>query len=441
LTSDNEERLFLMSNKAQEMIGVVGLGYVGLPLAVAFGQHSQVVGFDINEKRLRDLRAGHDLTNEADPEKFRQAKIQYTSNPDDLRKCTFIIVAVPTPVDQARQPDLEPLRGSSTTVGKILQPGMVVVYESTVYPGVTEDYCLPILEKESGLKLGQFGLGYSPERINPGDHQHTLSTVIKIVSGHDAPTLARVAAVYRQVVTAGVHEAPNIKTAEAAKVIENIQRDLNIALMNELSKIFARVGINTDEVLAAAGTKWNFHKYHPGLVGGHCIGVDPYYMTYLAMHLDMHPRVILAGRETNDGMGRYVGGMLARELSRLGKPLRKAKVVLFGLTFKEDVPDYRNSRAEDVIAYLKEFGCEVLGCEPMLSNELVRQEFKVEPVSMDRLPEKIDAALIINRHKVFKDGLSLDDLAKRMSPPVLVDIKNLFNRDAARTKGFNYLTL
>jgi len=243
------------------------------------------------------------------------------------------------------------------------------------------------------------------------------------------------------VVTAGVHEAPNIKTAEAAKVIENIQRDLNIALMNELSKIFARVGINTDEVLAAAGTKWNFHKYHPGLVGGHCIGVDPYYMTYLAMHLDMHPRVILAGRETNDGMGRYVGGMLARELSRLGKPLRKAKVVLFGLTFKEDVPDYRNSRAEDVIAYLKEFGCEVLGCEPMLSDELVRQEFKVEPVTMDRLPEKIDAALIINRHQAFKNGLSLDDLAKRMSPPVLVDIKNLFNRNEAKAKGFNYLTL
>ena len=429
------------AQQPQEHIGVVGLGYVGLPLAVAFGQLGPVVGFDINERRLRDLRNGIDATNEADPERFRNANIRYTSNPEDLRACTFIIVAVPTPVDQARQPDLEPLRGSSTTVGKILQPGMVVVYESTVYPGVTEDYCLPILERESGLKLGRFGLGYSPERINPGDHQHTLGTVIKIVSGHDAPTLARVAAVYRQVVKAGVHEAPNIKTAEAAKVIENIQRDLNIALMNELSRIFARVGINTDDVLAAAGTKWNFHKYHPGLVGGHCIGVDPYYMTYLAMHLDMHPRVILAGRETNDGMGRYVGGMVARELARLGKPLRQAKVVLFGLTFKEDVPDYRNSRAEDVIAYLKEFGCEVLGCEPMLSDEVIRKEFKVEPVKMEQLPATFDAALVINRHQLFKDALTLDDLARRMSPPLLVDIKNLFDRNTARAKGFNYLSL
>ncbi|MEI8079530.1 MAG: nucleotide sugar dehydrogenase [bacterium] len=429
------------AQQPQERIGVVGLGYVGLPLAVAFGQLGPVVGFDINERRLRDLRRGLDATNETDAEKFRKAQIHYTSNPDDLKQCTFIIVAVPTPVDQARQPDLEPLRSSSTTVGKILQPDMVVVYESTVYPGVTEDYCLPILEQESGLKLGQFGLGYSPERINPGDHKHTLSTVIKIVSGHDAPTLARVAAVYRQVVKAGVHEAPNLKTAEAAKVIENIQRDLNIALMNELSRIFARVGINTDEVLAAAGTKWNFHQYHPGLVGGHCIGVDPYYMTYLAMHLDMHPRVILAGRETNDGMGRYVGSLVAHELSRLGKPLRNAKVVLFGLTFKEDVPDYRNSRAEDVIAYLKEFGCEVLGCEPMLSDELVRQEFKVEPVKMDQLPAAFDAALVINRHQRFKDSLTLDELSKHMSPPLLVDIKNLFDRNAAKAKGFNYLSL
>jgi UDP-N-acetyl-D-galactosamine dehydrogenase len=429
------------AQRPPERIGVVGLGYVGLPLAVAFGQLGPVVGFDINERRLRDLRNGLDATHEAEPELFRKAQILYTSDPADLKQCTFIIVAVPTPVNQARQPDLEPLRGSSTTVGGILQPGMVVVYESTVYPGVTEDYCLPILEQESGLKLGQFGLGYSPERINPGDRQHTLSTVIKIVSGHDAPTLARVAAVYRQVVRAGLHEAPNIKTAEAAKVIENIQRDLNIALMNELSRIFARVGINTDDVLAAAGTKWNFHKYHPGLVGGHCIGVDPYYMTYLAMQLDMHPRVILAGRETNDSMGRYVGGMVTRELSRLGKPLRAAKVVLFGLTFKEDVPDYRNSRAEDVIIYLKEFGCEVLGCEPMLADEIVRREFGVEPVRMDQLPAQFDAALVINRHQAFKDALTLDALAERMSPPLLVDIKNLFDRQTAKAKGFSYLSL
>jgi UDP-N-acetyl-D-galactosamine dehydrogenase len=249
-----------------------------------------------------------------------------------------------------------------------------------------------------------------------------------------------VARLYRQVAKAGVHEAPNIKTAEAAKVIENIQRDLNIALMNELSMIFARIGINTDEVLAAAGTKWNFHKYHPGLVGGHCIGVDPYYLTYLALELGMHPTVILAGRQTNDGMGRYVGGMVARELAKLGKPLLNAKVLIMGLTFKEDVPDYRNSRAEDIVAYLREFGMEVIGCEPMLPDHLVRDEFKVEPYALDRLPANLDAIVVVNRHRQF-NRLTLDDLAKLMNPPLLIDLKNLFNRYEAADKGIRYFSL
>lgn len=429
-----------MAVPEKEIVGIVGLGYVGLPLAVAFGQYGEVVGFDINQRRVADLQRGVDITHEANPEKFKAARIQYTCDPQDLKRCTAIVVAVPTPVDKAKQPDLTPLQGSSTTVGKILQPGMVVVYESTVYPGVTEDYCLPILERESGLKLGQFGLGYSPERINPGDTQHTLETVVKIVSGHNPETLQRVARLYRQVVKAGVHEAPSIKTAEAAKVIENIQRDLNIALMNELSKIFARVGLNTDEVLAAAGTKWNFHRYFPGLVGGHCIGVDPYYMTYLAMKLDMHPRVILAGRDTNDDMGRYVGQMVAREISRVGKPLGKARVLLMGLTFKEDVPDYRNSRAEDVIAYLQDFSVDVLGCEPLLPDEVVKAEFKVQPVSLTALPKNLDAVVVINRHQLFKD-VTLDQLKGLMNPPLLFDLKCLFSRHEAAAKGIAFFSL
>lgn len=429
-----------MAIPEMETVGIVGLGYVGLPLAVAFGQVGPVVGFDINEGRLAELRRGRDITKEADPAKFKAARITYTSNPEDLKRCTVVIVAVPTPVDAANQPDLEPLRGSSTTVGRILQPGMLVIYESTVYPGVTEEYCLRILEKESGLKLGQFALGYSPERVNPGDHQHTLENVIKVVSGHDAEALARVSRLYRQVAKAGVHEAETIKTAEAAKVIENIQRDLNIALMNELSQIFAKVGIHTNEVLAAAGTKWNFHRYHPGLVGGHCIGVDPYYMTYLALRLGMHPGVILAGRAINDSMGRYVGQMAARELSLLGKPLLNARVLILGLTFKEDVPDYRNSRAVDVIRYLRDFGIEVLGCDPLLPDDVIRREFEVEPAALDALPAKVDAMIIINKHKAFR-ALTLDDVAKRMSPPLLLDLQNLYSRYEAEAKGIRYLSL
>lgn len=428
-----------MSRNQSEIVGVVGLGYVGLPLAVAFGQTGRVIGFDVNEKRIADLAAGIDETHEADGEKFARADILYTCDAADLKQCTALVVAVPTPVNKAKQPDLTPVIKASETVASVLQPGMVVVFESTVYPGVTEEVCLPILEEGSGLKLGEFGLGYSPERINPGDTEHRLDNVTKIVSGHDAATLKRVSALYRQVVHVGVHEAQTIKTAEAAKVIENIQRDLNIALMNELSKIFSRCGLNTDEVLAAAGTKWNFHPYRPGLVGGHCIGVDPYYMTHLAFKLDMPPRVILAGRETNDGMGNYVGETVIRQISQLGKPLLNAKVLLMGLTFKEDVPDYRNSRAVDVIDCLANFGLKLYGCEPLLSDEVVSAAFKVEPVALDALPE-VDAVVIINKHKVF-DSLTLDTIAALMDKPLLFDLKNLFNRYEARDKGISHFSL
>lgn len=428
-----------MNQCRQERVGVVGLGYVGLPLAVAFGQSGPVVGFDVDERRIRQLAAGIDDTNEAAAEAFRSADVTYTSRPSDLGSCSSIVIAVPTPVDREKHPNLECLRNASQIVGGILKRGMLVVYESTVYPGVTEEFCSPILEEASGLKLGEFDLGYSPERINPGDTEHTLERIVKVVSGHNDAARARVARLYAQVVKAGVHEAPTLKTAEAAKVIENIQRDLNIALMNELSKIFAAVGIHTDEVLAAAATKWNFHNYRPGLVGGHCIGVDPYYMTHLAAKLDMHPRVILAGRETNDSMGRYVGGMVVRELSLLGKRLLDARVLLMGLTFKEDVPDYRNSRAVDVVNYLKEFGMHVFGCEPMLPLETAATAFGADPVALEQLPQ-VDAVVIVNKHTRFKT-LTLDRLASLMDPPVLFDLKNLFDRYAAADKGVRYFSL
>ncbi|MFH0909514.1 MAG: nucleotide sugar dehydrogenase, partial [bacterium] len=283
----------------EETIGIVGLGYVGLPLATAFAEKFKVVGFDVKADRVKELKVGKDHTGEVDPAMLKNRNLSFTANPNELRKCTFIIVAVPTPINEAKNPDLTPLDESSKTVGKILKKGMMVVYESTVYPGVTEDYCLPILERESGLKLGQFDLGYSPERVNPGDKKHTVKGIVKVVSGHSRKALERCAAVYSSVIEAGVHKAPNIMTAEAAKVIENVQRDLNIALMNELSKIFARLGLHTSEVLAASATKWNFHRYHPGLVGGHCIGVDPYYLTARALQLGYQPEVILAGRRIN----------------------------------------------------------------------------------------------------------------------------------------------
>ena len=316
---------------------------------------------------------------------------------------------------------------------------MMVVYESTVYPGVTEDFCLPILERESGLKLGQFDLGYSPERVNPGDKKHTVKGIVKVVSGYSHKALDRCAAVYGSVIEAGIHKAPNIKTAEAAKVIENVQRDLNIALMNELSKIFARLGLNTKEVLDASSTKWNFHRYHPGLVGGHCIGVDPYYLTHRALQLGYHPEVILAGRRINDGMGEYVGELAMRELNAAGKLPRKANIWVLGLTFKENVPDFRNTRAVDVIKYLKNLGAKVSVWEPMVGAEQIRKQFGVNTLTFDKARD-IDAVILINAHDAFK-AITLKALARKMKTKVLVDVKNFFNRSEARKLGFRYVSL
>ena len=428
-----------MKKPVKEVIGIVGLGYVGLPLAAAFAQHFKVIGFDIKADRIRELKSGKDHTGEVEPALLKNKDLHFTTNLEDLRQSTFIIIAVPTPITEAKDPDLTPLQSSSTLVGKVLKKGMMVVYESTVYPGVTEDYCLPILEKESGLKLGQFDLGYSPERVNPGDKQHTVIDIVKVVSGHNAKAQERCAAVYGKAIRAGIHRAPNIKTAEAAKVIENVQRDLNIALMNELSKIFERIGIKTDEVLAASSTKWNFHRYHPGLVGGHCIGVDPYYLTHRAMQLGYHPEVILAGRRINDGMGSYVGEMAVHELVNAGTLPRHARVWVLGLTFKENVPDFRNTRAVDVIQNLKEHGTNVFVWEPLVSPQLIKKEFGLDTLTFDQAKD-LDAVVLINAHDAFR-FITLKKLRSKMRTPVLIDVKNFFPRKEAQELGIRYRSL
>ncbi len=431
--------LAFMTNPSSEVIGIVGLGYVGLPLAVALSDTYEIVGFDIKKSRIDELRSGKDHTGETTPAEIANPRMTFTNDPKDLVRCTFIVVAVPTPVTDAKTPDLSPLESSSLLVGKILKKGMMVSYESTVYPGVTEDYCLPILEKESGLKLGDFDLGYSPERVNPGDKEHTVRTVVKIVSGHNKASLERAAKVYGAATKAGVHKAANIKTAEAAKVIENVQRDLNIALMNELSKIFGRIGISTHEVLAAAGTKWNFHRYHPGLVGGHCIGVDPYYLTHRALELGYHPEVILAGRRINDGMGEYVGDLTIRALIECGRLPKGANIWVLGMTFKENVPDFRNTRAVDVVNHLKSFGGNVTTWEPMGTPDQIRKYFDLETQLPDQVKD-LDAVVLINAHNDFKT-LKLDALRSKMRTPVLVDVKNFFPRDEAVRLGFRYIHL
>ena len=423
----------------EEIIGVVGLGYVGLPLAVRLSGAFQVVGFDINPRRIEELKAGHDHTHEVDPAMLNPDSLSYTASVEDLTACTFLIVAVPTPVTDAHDPDLTPAIEATKTVGAILGKGMLVSYESTVYPGVTEEVCAPILEAMSGLKLGDFDLAYSPERVNPGDKQHTIDKIVKVVSASSPEALERAAFVYGKVTDAGVHRAPSIKTAEAAKVIENVQRDLNIALMNELSKIFNLMGIHTGDVLEAAGTKWNFHKYHPGLVGGHCIGVDPYYLTYRAVQLGYHPEVILAGRRINDGMGHYVGDMVIRALNAAGRLPRDAKIWLLGLTFKENVPDFRNTRAVDVARYLQGFGCHVVAWEPMVDSETIRKKFGLESVSYDAIQEA-DAVVLVNGHNAYRE-IQLADLRQKVRTPVLVDIKNFFPREQAEQLGFIYKSL
>lgn len=417
-------------------ICVIGLGYVGLPLAVRFSKFFEVIGFDISEKRISHLKEGKDYSGEVSEKELTDIKILFTSNPEEIKNADFVIVCVPTPIDAFKRPDLSHLKSASIIIGKNLKRNAIVVYESTVYPGVTEEICAPILEKNSKLKLGEeFKIGYSPERINPGDKEHTIDKIIKVVSGIDKKTTEIVAKVYGKAIPAGIYKAPNIKTAEAAKVIENIQRDLNIALMNELSKIFYKMGLHTRDVLEAAATKWNFHKYYPGLVGGHCIGVDPYYLTYKAGELGYYPEIILAGRRINDNMHKFVVEKLIKSLNKVGKLPSKSKVLIMGLSFKENVKDARNSRVEYLVKELKEFGIEVLGCDPLSENELVEKNFGVGNYSFGKIG-KVDAIILVSPRREFKD-IGLDGLKEKLNdPPILIDLKEMFDKEEAEKKGF-----
>lgn len=396
----------IVSNEHPRRVAVVGLGYVGLPLAVEFGYTAlaPIMGFDINKRRIERLQEGVDDTNEISTEKLRGTSITYSSNEEDLSKADFFIVAVPTPINDAKEPDLTLVEKASELVARHIRKGSIVVFESTVYPGVTEEICIPIMEKVSGLRCGSdWKIGYSPERVNPGDKEHTIDRVVKIVSGMDSESLDIIAGVYETVCKAGVHRASSIKVAEAAKVIENVQRDLNIALMNELALIFDRLGISTHEVIEAAGTKWNFHKYTPGLVGGHCIGVDPYYLTHKAQQLGYTPEVILAGRHINDRMASLIVERLIREMVQLKIDVQKSTVAVLGLSFKEDVPDTRNSKADDVICALNEHGATVFGVDPVIDASNLH-EFKGRyqyEKDFHNLQGKIDVAIVVSPHSAF----------------------------------------
>ena len=410
-------------------IAVIGLGYVGLPVAVSFAAPNvAVIGFDIDARRIAELNNGHDRTNEVEPERLKQKSLTFTDDQAALKQADFFIITVPTPIDEARRPDLTALIKASETVGQALKKNDIVVYESTVYPGATEEDCIPVLEKISGLKAGRdFTVGYSPERINPGDHVHRFETIKKVVSGQTPETLQIVADVYGSVVTAGIHKAPSIKVAEAAKVIENTQRDLNIALMNELSEVFQALGINTLDVLAAAGTKWNFLPFRPGLVGGHCIGVDPYYLTYRAQKAGCHPEVILAGRRTNDA----VGGRVARECIKrlLASGASKPRVTVLGLTFKEDVPDIRNSKVVDIITELTNFGVSVQAHDPWAEAEEVKHEFGVQLLDRKAL-QPANAVILAVSHKAYLDeGWSLVKSLLKPDSKIVIDVKGALPRD------------
>ena len=419
-------------------VAVIGLGYVGLPLAVEFGKKHKTIGFDLSEAKIAAYRKHVDPTGEVSTEDLKAARqLTVTSDPSALKEADYVIVAVPTPIDDAHQPDFRPLVGASESVGKNLKPGAIIVYESTVYPGATEEVCVPVIEKHSGKKWKKdFFVGYSPERINPGDKEHTLTKIVKVVSGDTPETLERVAELYESVVTAGVHRASSIKVAEAAKVIENTQRDLNIALMNELSLIFHKIGIDTLEVLQAAGTKWNFLPFRPGLVGGHCIGVDPYYLTHKADMLGYHPQVILAGRRINDGMGKYVAEQAVKQMIHGGFSVKGAHVNVLGLTFKENCPDLRNSRVIDIIRELVSYGVTVHVHDPLADADEARHEYGVELTPWDRLP-KANAIVAAVAHDEFKTRPIDDYLAKLAAGGLLVDVKCQHDTAAFEARGIS----
>jgi len=418
-------------------VAVLGLGYVGLPLVIEFGKKMPTIGFDIFKNRIDMCRKGKDPSFELSEEQMQSAQFaSYTDDPSKFSEADFIIVAVPTPIDKAKIPDFRPLIGACTNVGRHIKKGATVVFESTVYPGATEEICIPVLERESGLKWKQdFFVGYSPERINPGDKEHTLTTIIKIISGDTSETLDRVAALYEQIVEPGVHRAASIQIAEAAKVIENIQRDLNIALMNELALILDKLNIDTSDVLEAAGTKWNFLKFKPGLVGGHCIGVDPYYLTHKAEMIGYHPQVILAGRRVNDGMGKYIAETTIKKIIAAGSVIKGAKVNVLGLTFKENCADLRNSKVIDIIRELQSYGVEVSVTDAYANAEEAMQEYGVRLMSWEEIP-KANALVVAVAHRKYQ-ALSMHEIADKLDAGgIFVDVKALFNKVPLQEAGF-----
>lgn len=423
--------------KADQVVAVVGLGYVGLPLAVEFGKKVRTIGFDLSAAKIENYKKFIDPTGEVSTEQLQAARqLEVTTDPAMLAQADYVVVAVPTPVDQAHNPDFTPLAGASTTVGKHMKKGAIVVFESTVYPGATEEVCIPLLEQHSGMKWKQdFHVGFSPERINPGDKEHTLTTILKVVSGDDAETLESVAQLYESVVTAGVHRASSIKVAEAAKVIENTQRDLNIALMNELAIIFDKIGIDTLEVLKAAGTKWNFLPFRPGLVGGHCIGVDPYYLTHKAEMVGYHPQVILAGRRINDGMAKFVAEKTVKSMISSGFQVKGAKVNVIGLTFKENCPDLRNSKVADIVHELESYGVDVHVYDPLAEADEAEHEYGIKLESWDSLP-KADALIAAVPHKEVL-ALSLTDFQSKLNDGgCFIDVKSQFDPEALKEAGY-----
>lgn len=421
------------------VVAVVGLGYVGLPLAVEFGKKFETIGFDLSASKIASYKNHCDPTGEVSTDDLKAAtRLSVSTDPSTITKADFIIIAVPTPVDEAHIPDFSPLVGSSTTVGKHMKKGATVVYESTVYPGATEEVCIPLLEKHSGMTWKQdFHVGYSPERVNPGDKERTITKIVKVVSGDDGPTSEAVAKLYASVITAGVHRASSIKVAEAAKVIENTQRDLNIALMNELALIFDRLGIDTLEVLQAAGTKWNFLPFRPGLVGGHCIGVDPYYLTHKAEMLGYHPQVILAGRKINDGMAAYVAQQTVKGMINNGGTVKGAKVIVLGLTFKENCPDLRNSKVADLVKELQDFGCDVAVHDPIAESQEAEHEYGIRLIPWEQLPDNADAIVAAVSHAEYL-AMPLADLTSGLRKGgIFTDVKSAYDQTAIKAAGFN----
>lgn len=434
----------------KENISVIGLGYVGMPLAIAFAKKINVIGFDVNKEKIELYKQGIDVTNEVGNKALKETTALMTSDETKLKEAKFHIIAVPTPINDDKTPDLRPIIGASRVLGRNLTKGSIVVYESTVYPGVTEEVCIPILEEESNLKCGvDFKIGYSPERINPGDKLHRLENITKVVSGMDEESLENIASIYELIIEAGVHRAESITVAEAAKVIENSQRDINIAFVNELSMIFNKMEIDTKAVLEASGTKWNFLKFYPGLVGGHCIGVDPYYLTHKAEQIGYHSQVILSGRRINDGMGKYVGESTVKNLIKANKQVKGAKVAILGMTFKEDCPDVRNSKVIDIINELKEYGINVFVADPIADENEVKREYGIELTKFENI-KNMDAVIVAVGHKEYME-LTLESIKKlyEENPDslnsedklVLVDVKGIFDKKQAQLKNYLYWRL